>query len=110
MSARPPGANGTISRTGLVGQSAACTDGAASASSATNARPIRIIVVASIGTASTRRSLRRLAHDLLDDRRPTLALLDQERGELGRRHGLRFDRVVLDLLTHLRPVHGLDDL
>src|SRR5262249_37302366 len=45
-----------------------------------------------------------------DHRRPAVDLALHETGDLGRIHGSHFDRVLLDLALHLRPLQGLDDL
>src|SRR5262245_3608993 len=45
-----------------------------------------------------------------DHRRPAVDLALHEAGDLGWTHGSHFDRVLLDLALHLRPLQGLDNL
>src|SRR5262245_34513818 len=45
-----------------------------------------------------------------DQRRPAVDLALHEAGDLGRAHGSRLDRVLLDVALHLRPLQGIDDL
>src|SRR5262249_1063806 len=45
-----------------------------------------------------------------DHLRPAVDLALHEAGHLGRAHGFGFERVLLDVALHLRPLQGVDDL